>query len=194
MSEGSTRSSGQDPTVRLRHLVRVVLLLPACAVATPPRDAEPVADECASADRVDTADWLLVDEGAFTLRLRPEYSEVDVRGIDSQVGRWRGPGERSVHSDYGFYSASFDADSTRSVREPIVYCERRVTEAAPQVVLYRTEHGYAAGLYWPRPEGRSIPFGRGLSPNPMALRFTATSPRAEEIPELLAIVRSVRFK
>jgi hypothetical protein len=56
---------------------------------------------------VDVTTWRLADEGDFALRLPDQLRPEEVRGIDSQVGRWSGGG-LAVHYDYGAYSNRLD--------------------------------------------------------------------------------------
>jgi hypothetical protein len=154
----------------------LIVLATGCAVATRNREPHLAPKNCALTEHVDTAGWQLVDVDPFTLYLPSSYAAAEVRGVDSQVSEWQASGGRVVHADYGFYSGPFKPDSPGPMRQPIVFCQNRVSEDAPQVVLYRSrENLYAVGLYWPEPGGRSIPYGRSLEPKQIALRLTAES-------------------
>jgi hypothetical protein len=134
-------------------------------------------DPCSSAPAPSTSAWRRIDTGAFTIRLPRAYRGIRMRGIDSAVHGWNAPGRRTVRSDYG---------PTRYVgggpfRDPDLVCERGPRDSW-SIVRYE-EHGvHGIGYY-------------GLDPSreDRALVLMAESPRREDIPELLAIIRSVRW-
>lgn len=134
-------------------------------------------DACSSAARVDTSTWRRVDTGVFTMRLPRGYRAIRVRGIDSAVEGWNASRHRTVRSDYG---------STRYVgggpfRDADLVCERGPNDSW-SIVAYDQYGVHGVGYY-------------GLDPSKedRALVLTAESPRREDVPELLAIIRSVRW-
>jgi hypothetical protein len=150
---------------------------------------------CAAAARIDTNGWRRMDAGPYVFRLPAEFEEQEVRSVDSAVKEWRAPDGREVHSDYGFYTGPFELGPPGPMQELFAVCGEGSDETAPQIVLYRThEDRYAAGLYWPKPGGRKIPFGRDARLQPEALWMSVQSSRPEDQARLLAIVLSVRYK
>ena len=174
-----------------------LLLLAACSAADSGRSTSPtaIAQPCASAARVDTAGWQVIQRGAFVFRI-PACAPQEVRSVDSAVDEWRSPEARVVHSDYGMWTGPVQRGPNSRMREPITVCAMGDSTSAPQLVVYRTFEGaQAAGLYWPTPGGRSRLFGpSGENIQREALWLEAASPHAEDLPELLAIVQSVRLR
>jgi hypothetical protein len=109
------------------------------------------------------------------------------RSVDSSVDEWRTADGRTLISDYGFYNGPFSPGPRRL---DLIECQTG-GNGEPQIVTFRTGEGFGAGLYWVVPGGRTIETMQRVSP--LSLWVGAESPRAEHLPELLAIVRSVRL-
>lgn len=180
-------------TIRRIALPAIVLALAAVGAAPAPR-IHPVASDCSAAEGVDTTTWRRHNARAYTLLLPRGYRLARTQGVDSDVRGWSGPGGRYVSSDFGFYSDRLEVDGG-SANEPYAVCEEGAGGDAPtpRIVLLRRDGRYGAGLFWPHPDGRRFSDYPSGDENREALDVIATSPREEDIPELLAIVRSVRL-
>lgn len=160
-----------------------VLALAACAHA----GALPAAlDPCAGPGAA-TAGWTRADAGPFRVAVPPGYQRREVRGIDSYVGHWDGPGGSSLHFDYGAYSSSLNelASGLRDYRE----CATDIGGHPAKVVSgYDAEGKYGEGgrKYMVAAAWRSVPPGAHLT-------LIASSPRGADLPALVSILRSVRF-
>lgn len=179
---------------------RLFLIVAVACIATagcgvPARSEMSEASPCTTAAHVDTSGWRLMDAGPYAFRLPPEFEEQEVRSVDSAVAAWRAPDGRSVHSDYGFYTDPFEVGVSGPMQELLAVCREGGDEDSAQIVLYLTHDGrYAAGLYWPKPGGREIRFGRDARLQPEALWMSARGSRPEDLAQLLAVVSSVRYK
>jgi hypothetical protein len=92
-------------------------------------------------------EWVRVDAGTFSFSLPSDFTEVDVQGIDSQIGEWVGGNNIVVSFDYGWYSGSLSAqpgaenepvDFTGIVGERTVIrdgADKYVSILFPEVVL-----------------------------------------------------------
>lgn len=178
----------------LRPMIAAVGCSLAAGCAAPIRSAAVEASPCASALRMDTSSWRQIDAVSFVFRLPAGFKQQEVESIDSALRRWVAPDGREVQTDYGFYNRRFEAGPAGSGEELITVCQEGDGESAPQIVLYRTHEGlYAAGLYWPQPGGGRKLFGAAGTLRE-ALWMSAQSPRREDLPELLAILSSVRYE
>jgi len=171
-------------------------MLSACAAsgggAVPPA---PVGPPCEWAAGIDTRSWRPVTVGAFSFRLPPGYREQRTRGIDSVVRRWRSRNGRFVDLDYGMYTARFEDGPGSRMGQPMIECAAGDGTAAPQIVIYRSIEGeHVVGLYWPVPGGRALEYGANRHVQRDALWLEASSHREQDLPELLAIVRSVALR
>lgn len=177
--------------------IRASLLLAAAAVlggarAQAQAPADPAAILCRSLDRVDTRSWSRVRIGGVRFRVPPSYRRHKVQGIDSALGAWRGRNGQEISTDYGIYGAPFQAISYR-VHATFAVCQGSDGVETPQIVTFRTAKGeYGVGFYWVVPGGRAYPYGPNRYMQREALSMMATSPRAEDIPTLLAVARSVQ--
>jgi hypothetical protein len=124
-----------------------------------------------------TTTWRRASGSAFTLRLPRGYRRLELHGIDSAVEGWSAPGGRKVSADYGpteYVGIGIRDDSA-------LLCEG-VPNGPRRIVLYHDRGIYGVGYY-----------GRDPHDNRSSLVFTAESPREADIPELLAIARSIRW-
>lgn len=134
-------------------------------------------DLCTSAVRVDTSTWRRVGTGVYTLRMPRVYRGVRMRGIDTAVHGWNAPRRRTVHSDYGY--VHYVGGGPFSHPEHV--CESG-PRGAWRILAFEERGLYSVGYY-------------GLDPSrdDRALVLEARSPRREDVPELLAIIRSMRW-
>lgn len=126
-----------------------------------------------------TASWRHTAGGPFVLRLPPAYRPVRRQGIDSEVREWRSPGGARVGTDYG--SVRYVGGGV--VDDPALVCESDLGGAWRIVVYHDRDRGIHGVGY------------HGFDParNGRAVALTAESPRVADIPELMAIVRSLRW-
>lgn len=163
----------------MRAIARRMLPAAACALlagaaAPSPR---PAAGSCPTAPAADTTGWRRVETGIFTMLLPRGYRKIRTQGIDSAVDAWNAPRGRRVHTDYG---------STMYVgggpfRDPDLVCERGPGDRWT-IVAYEQYGRHGIGYY-----------GYDPSSEDRALVVMAESPRREDIPELLAIIHSLRW-
>lgn len=140
------------------------------------------------AERVeDVTDWAAVDRSSFRFRLPAEFVEVPVQGIDSRVGRWTAGPLRDVTFDEGMFAGPVDG-----MEDHPGYAECRDFidgRAVTIVVLFDSAGTFSVGRgkkYWAAASWRDV------MPE-VHLTMTATTPDAADVPELVAILRSVRF-
>jgi hypothetical protein len=155
----------------------------ACAQGRPvPRAVDPCA-----APGVDTAGWTVVDAGPFTFSVPPGYQRRPGNGIDSYVGWWEAPGGRFVQFDWGLYSGSLGNYPARL--QDAAECAVEIGGHPAQMVR---------GLDALGPRGRGpvyVAAAAWANVRPDAhLSLTAASPAASDVPVLVRIVQSVRFK
>lgn len=160
-------------------IVRRMIPIAACALvaaaAATPRLA---AQTCPSAAAADTTEWRRVDAGSYSLRLPGSYQGVYRQRLGGPVRDWTAPRFRSVHAEYGL---SRFVGNGSPVVDPEMICEQGPGDAW-RIVVYEQHGRYGIGYYGfdPTQEGR-------------ALALTAESQRREDLPELLAIVLSLRW-
>jgi hypothetical protein len=160
-------------------IVRRMIPIAACAllaaVAAAPRLA---AQTCPAAAAADTTEWRRVDAGNFTLRLPGSYRGTRLQRIDAAVRSWTAPRGRRVRSEYG--TARYVGNTTPATNLRLV-CDQGPNDSW-RIVAYEQRGIYGIGYFGPDPseEGR-------------ALVLTAESPRREDLPELLAIIHSLRW-
>jgi hypothetical protein len=147
---------------------------------------------CMPEELPSTADWRIIDRGAFRYRVPPDFQQIQVQGIDSDVQLWAASELRFASYDYGWYSNSLvnaqDAlDGYSACREAI--------GGYPAALIF----GWDSAGGWGREGGpkyivagswRNVPPGREPA---MHLTMTTAGDRIEDRPILLAILRSVEF-
>jgi len=152
----------------------------ACALAAVAAAPSPqlAAQTCPSVAAADTTEWRRVPAGNFTLRLPGSYRGTRMQRMDAAVRSWSAPRGRRVRSEYG--SATHVGSGT-PIGDPKLVCDRGVRDAW-RMVVYEERGVFGIGYFGldPSEEGR-------------ALVLTAESPRREDLPELLAIVRSLHW-
>jgi hypothetical protein len=176
--------------IRISLLLVAVILGGARAEAQTPADS--AATLCRSLDRVDTGSWRSVRVGLVRFRIPRSYRRREIQGIDSTPGAWLGPSGQAIWTDYGVYGAPFETTTLRG-GEAFAICQRNDGGGTPQIVTFWTSKGeYGVGFYWVVAGGRSLPGGANGFMRRESLWIKATSPRAADLPELLAVVRSVQ--
>lgn len=175
-------------TRALHFTACMVVALSAAACVSPGTDA---GTTCAPVT-LSTDGWQRFDEDGFTLRLPPDFTEVEARGIDSQVGTFRsGDGGTEITYDFGFYSSDLAADTTRSVES-----ERctAVIGGKPATIVVATMRNDADVR-----EGRrhmvAGAWRNVVSGGQQAIHLTvwAATSDSTRIPELRAVLQSVQF-
>jgi hypothetical protein len=144
---------------------------------------------CPSTAGINTRDWFELRVSRYVFRIPRSYQEEPDRHVDSDVRDWSTSDGRTLTSDYGFYTRPFGPSSGLT---QFVECPNGVVRGGPQIVTFTTERGVGAGLYWIVPNGRTLQTGPN-EVSPLALWMRAESPRAQDLPELLAIMRSTRL-
>jgi hypothetical protein len=161
-------------TMRFRRTLQALAGVAILGAVSAAGDRGP--DACTSTVAVDTSTWRRIDTGVFTMRLPRAYRGIRMRGVDSAVEGWNAGGGRRVRSDYGW---------TQYVGGPFsdtdVVCERGPRDSW-RIAAYEYRGRLGVGYH-------------GLDPSrdDRALMVMAESPRREDIPELFAIIRSVRW-
>jgi hypothetical protein len=170
----------------LAAFVVTLLAISGCAARATPPAAAYSGPPCDAGEQVDTRSWEEVRLVSFTFRLPPGYRNLNARGIDSYVASWRGREGQEIHADYGEYNAPADE------RAPgVVVCQKQDGSSAPQIAFFRTAGPkLGAALYWVASGGTGPPEREAA--HPTTLRMSVSSPREQDLAELLAIVRSVR--
>jgi hypothetical protein len=127
-----------------------------------------------------------MDERAFSFELPPAFSRDSVQGIDSRVGRFTTNNERMVVGyDFGWYSSDLAEDPARhrSYSRCLDVIGGRsailITAAAPDEGQGRW---YVAAATW-----------RNIDGTKNHLTISASTRDSARLPELLAILRSVKF-
>jgi hypothetical protein len=157
-----------SPLARTLPIIAALLL-----AATEPAAAQRAPAACSPGTAVDTTAWRRVGTGAFTIRLPRAYRRANVHGVDSAVDAWRASRRRQVGSDFG--PTRYVGDGSGS--DPALVCERGPGDAWMIVAF---DHGFDY-------------FARDPAAGDRTLWIRAQSARREDLPELLAIVRSVRW-
>jgi hypothetical protein len=170
-------STGVRSMTRFQRTIPILActLLTGAAAAAGEADRGP--DACTSAVVVDTAWWGRIDTGVFTMRLPRGYRKIRAQGIDSDVDGWRASHGRKVGSDYGW--TEYVGDGSDS--DPNLVCERG-PGGAWMIVAYEQNAAYGIAYY-----------ARDPSADNRSLVLRAESPRRQDMPELLAIIHSVRW-
>jgi hypothetical protein len=171
---------------RLRYLL-ISFSAAACASNTIP-DSPVVQGACIDSSRVETSEWKEVRNSVYSHRIPPWFQLQPDQSVDSDVTEWKTSDNRRVLSDYGFWNGPF----TPSIRLTDVAVCQASSDNKPQIVTFRTPDGVGAGLYWIVPGGPSKQVGP-THHSPLAMWISAESPNPHDLPELLAIVRSVRL-
>jgi hypothetical protein len=136
------------------------------------------AQTCPAAAAADTTEWRRIEAGSYSLRLPGSYQPNRRQRIDGAVRDWTAPRFRSVHAEYGL--SSF-AGSATPVAEQDLICDQGPGDAW-RIVVYENHGRFGIGY-----------FGFDPTEHGRALALTAESPRREDLPELLAIIHSVRW-
>jgi len=161
-------------------IVRRMIPIAACALAAVAASpaARLAAQSCPAAAAADTTEWRRVEAGNFTLRLPGSYRTPYQQRIDGAVRTWTAPHGRRVRSEYG---TARNLGNTSPATDRRLACEQGVGDAW-WIVAYQERGAYGIGYY-----------GRDPSEEGRALILTAESPRRSDLPELLAIIRSLRW-
>ena len=134
-----------------------------------------------------TAGWTTYDEGAFSIQLPAGYVRGQAYSIDSKVGRWTS-GAKGITYDFGFYSNPLQQNDSHPFRD-LVVCQESAGPGAPRIVRYTWQDGkYGLAAHWPKLRHSSF---MGMDES---LTVSGRVDKAEDLAEMLAIVRSVRFK
>jgi hypothetical protein len=128
--------------------------------------------------------WQDIDAGPFLVKLPVGYRKVDVIGIDSLVGRWEMSATRFVTFDWGPYSNDL-SQAGRSLSE-LVSCTETIGGHQATVIV-----GFDVAGQWEGPGQKLVVAAAWRTIG--ALTMTATGEKSD-LPDLLAIVRSVTFK
>ncbi|MFL5385755.1 MAG: hypothetical protein ACJ8GN_24840 [Longimicrobiaceae bacterium] len=160
-------------------MVRRMIPVAACALiagaALAPRLA---AQTCPAAAAADTTEWRRVDAGNFSLRLPGSYHGTHGQRLDGPVRTWTAPRGRRVRSEYG--SARSVGNTSPATSRRLV-CDQGVGDSW-RIVAYEQRGVFGIGY-----------FGRDPSEEGRAVVLTAESPRRQDLPELLAIIHSLRW-
>jgi hypothetical protein len=161
-------------------IVRRMIPIAACAlaaVAAAPA-SRLAAQNCPAAAAADTTEWRRVDAGNFSLRLPGSYRGARLQRIDAALRIWTAPRGRRIRSEYG--SARYVGNASPATDLRLV-CDRGAGDAW-RIVAYQLHGMYGIGYFAldPSEEGHAVV-------------LTAESPRREDLPELLAIVHSLRW-
>jgi len=161
-------------------IVRRMIPIAACALAMAAMApaARLAAQTCPAAAAADTTEWRRVEAGSFSLRLPGSYHGKDGQRLDGPVRDWTAPRFRSVHAEYGL---SRFVGSASPVAEEDLICDQGPGDDW-RIVVYELHGRFGIGYYGfdPTEPGR-------------ALAVSAESPRRADLPELLAIIHSVRW-
>lgn len=135
------------------------------------------------ATAVDTAGWSTQNEGYFSLKIPPRFEDVEIKSIDSKMGKWRA-GNATIWYDFGRYSYPLNSVEQRSISDLMV-CQKGNGPDTPRVVVYRDEENGMLRMdaYWALEES----FGS------KALTINGAAPDERSRTELLAVIRSVHF-
>jgi hypothetical protein len=174
-----------------RTPIVLLVMLPCGGLA---QDVAQPSDWCTNVTVPNTAGWQQLGTSAFVFSAPARFTEMPIEGVDSQLGRWAAPDSTILESDVGTYTGHFlYQPGVQGAPRILALCRDGTNGHWPQIVLYEDFGGrYAAGLWWPRPNGRVFaePDGRVRIES---LYFTATSADSTALGELLAIVRSIKW-
>jgi len=162
------------------------LALAASAACMPGRSPAGGLNPC-TAPGADTTGWTVVDAGPFRFAVPNDYQRRKVQGIDSHVGWWSAPG-RSVHFDWGMYSSTLDESAT--LLRDRAECTTEIGGHPAKVV-----GGFDAEGRWEE-QGRKYVVAatwRDVQPG-THLTLSVTSADPSDVPVLVRIIQSVRFK
>lgn len=168
-----------------RHAV-FTLALAGSAACAQGRPAAHAVEPCTGRG-ADTTGWTVVDAGPFQFSVPPGYQRRPGNGIDSYVGLWEAPGGRTVHFDWGMYSGALGNYPAHL---------QDVAECAVEIGGHRAQMARgldAQGLRGSGPVYVAVAAWANVRPD-AHLALTAASPAASDVPVLVSIVRSVRFK
>ncbi len=160
-------------------LLTAIILFPLTAI---PAESQPV--HC-PATAADTTGWTTYDEEGFSIKIPPKFEAVQIKGIDSQVGRWRAK-NATIFYDFGNYSNPLDPDEQGTFPDLIV-CQEGQGSHAPRIIVYRDEETGSGrmGAHWAElPEEFH---------SRKALTIGGLAPDERNRAEMLAIIQSVRF-
>jgi hypothetical protein len=164
----------------MKMIVRRMMRIAACALAAVAASPAPrlAAQTCPAAAAADTTEWRRIEAGSYSLRLPGSYQPDRQQRINTAVRDWTAPHFRGVHAEYGL---SRFVGSATPVAEQDLICDQGPGDAW-RIVVYELHGRFGIGYYGfdPTEPGR-------------ALALTAESPRREDLPELLAIIHSVRW-
>ena len=155
----------------------------------PPADADYVFHACSAGVDIDTSGWQTVEEGDFSFRLPPGFSDDSVQGIDSQVRQWSDAGGRMISYDYGAYSSAFEEfrqnESPTDCVATIGGREARVAAARGFPGDPVLQDGWVVGVSW-----RDVRDARDM---PSHLSIFGAAPDTAGAAELLAAMRTTIF-
>jgi len=132
-----------------------------------------------------TSEWPTYEEGDFSLKIPPRFTEVEVRSVDSQGGKWKA-GNATIYYDFGSYSNPLDPNE-QGVFPDLTVCQESQGPDTPRIVVYRHRNtgNVRMGAHWP------------VLPNEfhdsIELTIIGAAPDEHNRTELLAVIRSVRF-
>ena len=161
-----------------RLLVAVLgLLCPAVVVQAQPIQCPETA--------ADASDWPRSEEGDFSLKIPPRFSEIRITSVDSQVGKWRA-GDATIYYDFGVYSNPLDPNE-QGVFPDLTVCQHSQGPETPRIVVFRDEEtgNVRMGAHWPEVPD---PFHESIK-----LTVGGAVPTEQSRAELLAVIQSVRF-
>lgn len=148
------------------------------------------------APATDTAQWRVVDHGAFSMRIPPGYSAVRVQGIDSYVGKYTADGGRAeIGFDYGMHADPLQPEPEahadyRSCTEDIGGRSALIVVGVILSSEYRDQHGrQLVAATW-----RNVGMSDGMIRGPVHLTIHADTRDVSRVSELLAVLRTVRFR
>ena len=160
-------------------IVRRMIPIAACALLAAAAGASRLAAQtCPAAAAADTTEWRRVDAGNFSLRLPGSYRTPYGQRLDGPIRSWNAPHGRRVRSEYG--TAGQIGNTSPAINRRLA-CDQGPGETW-RIVAYQQRGVYGIGYYGldPTEEGRAIV-------------LMAESTRRADLPELLAIIHSLRW-
>jgi hypothetical protein len=170
-------------------------ILAACSSSTGPKvlydelDPEPV---CTMEEVAPSAEWQVVDRGAFRFRVPPDFRHVQLQAVDSDAQVWASSERRFASYDYGWYSNTLNGAQDALTGSSAC---RDTIGGFPVAVV----SGWDTAGTWEYGSGSKYVIAgswRNVLPGydpAVHLTLTAASDRPEDRRVLLAILRSVRF-